>query len=264
MRSEAIHEACATLGAMMTPFTYEFGYSWTVAWGAAIPLVIFGALAAAGWYLRRSRWLTIAATVIAAWSLVALGVMHVVVRLNLPQSIPVDEFMSSGTGEAVDIGAGSGRSTVGLLLARPATRVTAVDIYDGYFGIDDNTPERLMLNARIAGVAERADARVGDARALPLPSDRYDAAISSYAIDHLRRDEIPTALREAARILKPNGEFLLMIVNVDRWALLTSPAMAHHPRANAARWRSDLQAAGFDLVREGTQPMMRYFYSKKR
>jgi hypothetical protein len=34
----------------------------------------------------------------------------------------------------------------------------------GYWGIDENTPERFMKNARIAGVAERAAARVGDMR----------------------------------------------------------------------------------------------------
>ena len=81
---------------------------------------------------------------------------------------PTDRFASSGSGRFVDIGAGSGRATIGLLLARPRVHVTAVDIYKGYYGIDDNRPERLIRNASIAGVADRVSVVVGDARALPL------------------------------------------------------------------------------------------------
>ena len=154
---------------------------------------------------------------------------------------------------------------IGLLLAKPRVTVTAVDIYKGYYGIDDNTPERFMLNARIAGVADRAEAIVGDARELPLETGTYDGAISLAAIDHIRRADIPKALAEAARILKPRGEFLLMVVNVDGWAMFASPhAIGHHPRADANRWRSLLESAGFEIVEQGTQPAVLYFLTRKR
>jgi hypothetical protein len=54
-----------------------------------------------------------------------------------------------------------------------------------------------------------------------------------------------------------------MIVNVDWWAILTSPAMAHHRRANPARWRAMLETAGFDVEEQGTKPMMLYFLARK-
>ena len=42
-----------------------------------------------------------------------------------------------------------------------------------------------------------------------------------------------------------------MIVNVDWWALLTSPhAMAHHPRADPVRWQTMLEAADFEIVEQ--------------
>ena len=100
-----------------------------------------------------------------------------------------------------------------------------MDIYSGYWGIDENTPERFMRNARIAGVAERADARVGDMRKLPFADGEFDAVVSSYAIDHLRRDERPNAIAEVARVLKPGGEFLLMIIHVDWKTWLVSPLL---------------------------------------
>jgi SAM-dependent methyltransferase len=248
---------------MNTPFTYDFGYSWIIGWGYVVPLVLFGGLAVAAWRVKWRTWLVAVPGVIAAWSLTSMVLMQMVFGINLPQQILAPRFLASGSGEALDVGAGSGRSTVGLLIARPRVRVTAIDIYSGYFGIDDNTPERLMANARIAGVADRATVQVGDARAMPLPSGTYDGVISSYAIDHIRRDDIPKALAEVARVLKPRGEFLLMLVNVDLWTWVLSPPMAHHAGADPNRWRTLLESAGFEILEQGTPPMTLYYYARK-
>jgi SAM-dependent methyltransferase len=249
---------------MPTPFTYEFGYSWWIGWGHLVPIVMFGGLTILAWRLGWRRWLTIAFSAVAAWGVAGLLITHFLFGLNMPLELPTEHFLASGAGHVVDIGAGSGRAAVGLLLARPRVTVTAVDIYRGYFGIDDNTPERFMLNARIAGVAERAEAKVGDARDLPLATGTYDGVISLAAIDHLPRAGIPKALAEAARVLIPEGELLLMIVNVDAWARLASPhAIAHHPRADPNRWRALLESAGFNIVEQGTRPGALYFLSRK-
>jgi SAM-dependent methyltransferase len=250
---------------MTTPFTYDFGYSWPITWGLLVPLALFGGLAALGVWLRWRRWLVIASGLVAIWAIAGLLITHMLFRLTFPQTMPTQQFLSSGTGRVVDIGAGSGRAAIGLLLAKPRVTVTAVDIYSGYYGIDDNTPERFMRNARIAGVADRAEAKVGDARKLPLETGTYDGAISLAAIDHIPRAGIPTALAEAARVLKPGGEFLLMVVNVDHWAMFASPhAIGHHARANPGRWRALLVSAGFDVVEQGTQPAVLYFLTRKR
>ena len=249
---------------MTTPFTYDFGYSWPIAWGHLMTLALFGGLALAALWLKWRRWVVLASALVVAWSVAGLLVTHALFRINLPVAPETDRFLSSGSGRVVDIGAGSGRATIGLLLARPRVMVTAVDIYKGYYGIDDNTPARLMENARIAGVADRAETKVGDARELPLETGTYDGAISVAAIDHLPRAGIPKALSEAARVLKPGGEFLLTIVNVDAWAMFASPhALGHHPRADANRWRAMLESAGFEIVEEGRQPAALYFLSRK-
>jgi SAM-dependent methyltransferase len=249
---------------MTTPLTYDFGYSWSVAYGHLVPIAVFGGLAVLGLRLGWRRWLVIASSLLAVWGVAGLLITHFLFRINLPVAPPTEQFLSSGSGRVVDVGAGSGRTTVGLLLARPRVTVTAVDIYSGYFGIENNTPERLLLNARIAGVADRAEAKVGDARELPLASGAYDGVISTAAIDHLPRTGIPKALAEAARVLKPGGEFLLMIVNVDAWAWLASPhAIAHHRAGDPSRWRALLESSGFDVVEQGTRPGALYFFSRK-
>ena len=248
---------------MTTPFTYNFGYSWPIVWGPLIPLTLFGALAIGGFRFKWRRWIVLASSALAVWAIAGLLIVHFLLLINLPVRPQTDLFLASGSGRVVDIGAGSGRATVGLLLARPRVTVTAVDIYKGYFGIDDNTPARLVANARIAGAADRVDAKIGDARQLPLETAAYDGAISVAAIDHLPRRDIPKALAEVARVLKPGGEFLVTLVNVDAWIWLASPPMAHMPSANPGRWRGLLESAGFEIVEEGRDPGALYFLARK-
>jgi SAM-dependent methyltransferase len=186
-------------------------------------------------------------------------------RLHAPQDLPTDAFLASGRGHVLDAGAGSGRSAMGLLSARPQATVTALDIYDGFYGIVDNTPDRFLANARAGGFEHRVAVETGDVRQMPFEDRTFDGVVSSFAIDHLPRRTIPTAIGEVARVLKPDGELLLMIVNVDLWTLLVSPhALHHHPPADAARWREMLDEGGFTIAEEGTRPAMRYFYATKR
>ena len=208
------------------------------------------------------RWAFIPLAVVALWAAAAVVVLNAI--LNRPMPLPTERFLTSGSGRVLDVGAGSGRAAIGVLLARPRTTAMGVDIYSGDWGIDENTPARFMRNARIAGVAERAAARVGDMRELPFGDGEFDAVVSSYAIDHLRRAERPKAIAEVARVLKPGGEFLLMIIHVDWKTWLVSPMLAHHPSQNPEPWRTLLQENGFNLEEEGTRFTTLYFHAKKQ
>jgi len=244
---------------------YDFGYSWFVSYGLVIPFALAVALGAVAVWRSWSRWIVAFAGVVAAWAAIGVCAITMVFGINRPMDLPTQHFLTSGSGRVLDAGAGSGRAAVGVLLARPKTTVTGLDIYSGYWGIDDNTPERFMKNARIAGVADRADTRTGDMREMPFQDAEFDAVVSSYAIDHLRRDGIGKAIGEVARVLKPRGEFLLLIVNVNWATWLVSPhAIAHHPRQDPAVWRGWLEQGGFTVEEEGTSPATRYFLARKR
>ena len=249
---------------MFNIFEYDFNYSWFVSYGFAVPLAVGIVLAAAATWRRWRPWVTILAGGIIVWSAAALLVANVVWGLNKPMTMPTERFLQSGTGRVLDAGAGSGRASVGVLLARPQATVTALDIYNGYYGIDDNTPARFMKNAQIAGAADRAEARVGDVRQMPFNDGSFDAVVSSYMIDHLPRSDRDKAFHEVARVLKAHGEFLLLIVNTDWWTFLISPPMAHHFRPDPARWRSQLDQAGFTVEEEGRQPVTLYWLARKR
>ena len=245
---------------------YDFGYSpwWTH--GHLIPFGIAAAVTLLAVWRRWPRWLSLAGGLVAAWALIGFAIVQLVLGANRPLDLPTTAFFRAGRGEVLDVGAGSGRSTVMVLRERPDARVTALDIYQGYFGIDDNTPDRLLANARAAGAEARVEVVTGDMRAMPLPRARFDAAVSAAAIDHLNREDIAKALREVSRVIKDDGEFLLIVVNVDFWVRLAYP-MAHHgyfghsPSAQA--WRERLELAGFRIVEQGTKPATLYFLARK-
>lgn len=253
---------------LTTWFAYDFGYSWPYTRGHFLVFLVAAVVAALLLWRRRSGW-AIGAGIVAAWALAGAVAMHYAVQINAPQRLATESFLGSGGGRVVDLGAGSGRATVGLLLARPRASVTAVDLYQGYFGIDDNTPERLRQNARVAGVAARVDVKVGDMRRLPFADGEFDAAMSIAAIDHLRGDDLTQALAEAARVVKPGGQFLVVSLNVDAWILTAMPVAAHGggywgQSANRERWRRLLGDAGFDVTEVGTRPATVYFLARKR
>jgi len=254
---------------MTSPFTYDFGYPWPITWIHLIPLVLGFAALVLGLRLHWRRWLVVLSGVIGIWGAVGLVLTHTMMGgLNAPQRLPSERFLASGQGRVLDVGAGSGRALIGLLLARPRVTGTALDIYTGFFGVADNTPERMMRNARIAGVADRADTLKADATKMPLPDASYDAAISSYAIDHMGREGTPKAIKEVARVLKPNGEFLLEIVNPDAWTTVMMPiphlGLNAHFRPDPARWRAMLKDAGFEVLEEGTAPATLYWLARKQ
>jgi ubiquinone/menaquinone biosynthesis C-methylase UbiE len=253
---------------MTSPFTYDFGYAWPIIWIHLVPIGLGLAALALGLRFGWRRWLVVLSGAFAAWGVVGLVLTHTLMGgLNAPQRLPTDAFLTSGQGRVLDVGAGSGRALIGLLLARPRVTGTALDLYDGSFGIVENTPERMMRNAAIAGVSQRAEAVRADATKMPLPDASYDAVISTYAIDHMGREGTPKAIREVARVLKPNGEFLLEIINPDVWTTVMMPiphmGLNAHFRPNPERWRAMLKESGFQILEEGTAPATRYWLARK-
>ena len=133
--------------------------------------------------------------------------------------------------------------------------MTALDAYRGYFGIDDNTPERLMRNARAAGVDSRVQVQVADMRRLPFEAGRFDAAFSVAAIDHLPWDGIAEALRETARVLRPGGQLLIVSLNSDAWIKVAMPWSVHghgfwSSTQSRRRWTRGARRRGLHACRD--------------
>ena len=247
---------------------YDFNYTWAFTESHNILCAAFAALALLAWRLRWPRGLLVVFLAAASWALAGSLIVHRLMLANEPLVLPTAAFLPEGRGRVLDMGAGSGRSTLMVALGRPGSRVTALDIYRGSeYGIGDNTPDRLIANARVAGVADRVDVKVGDMRQMPFDAGTFDAGVSAYAIDHLRGDGAARALAEAARVIRVRGQFLLMVVNVDWWLRVAFPSIHGHgyfsTPQDVAKWRNAMTTAGFDVVEIGTQPGTLYFLGTK-
>src|SRR5579863_4522817 len=246
----------------------NFGYPWWLSYGHLVVTAIALLFLLLG---RARKWSKAPMILIAAvglWSVAALLVARFGLNAFVRLPLPTQSFLASGTGKVLDMGAGTGRSTLMVLEARPQTTVVALDLFgesfEQHFGPGQSGQERLLSNLKAAGVDGRATIQAGDMRKLPFEAATFDGVVSTYAIDHLNRDGIPASLSEASRVLKPGGEFLMMVISKDIWLKFAfGPLLLHSGTRSAERWTSLLQDAGFQMVEQGTRPGTLYFLARK-
>jgi SAM-dependent methyltransferase len=106
------------------------------------------------------------------------------------------ELLPPAGDRTVDIGCGEGRVTRDLRKA--GHEVIGVD----------RSP--LMCSAALTH-PEPSRVVIGDARQLPLPADSADCAVAFMSLQDI--DNMEIAVREVARILMPNGRFVIAIVH---------------------------------------------------
>jgi ubiquinone/menaquinone biosynthesis C-methylase UbiE len=203
------------------------------------------------------------------WSVAAFAVARFALDVNGRSPLPTERFLASGEGRVLDMGAGTGRSSIMVLEARPKATLVALDLfgesYKHHFGTQQDGEARLLSNLRAAGVENRATIQAGDMRKLPFEAAAFDGIVSAFAIDHLDRKGISASLSEAARVLKPRGELLLMLIANDRWVKFTfGPLLSHGGTRGAEWWTGRLRDAGFNVVEEGTRPAMLYLLASRQ
>lgn len=252
----------------MNPFEYDFGYAWQYSWIHLIPIAIgLGAVALAVRF-KRSRWIVAVGAVVAVWGIFGLLVLQFGVRINLPFELPTQQFIASGRGHVLDVGAGSGRAAIAVLRGRPQTTVVALDWFKPGYGIEENTAERVHRNATIADVRDRIEVQAADMCDMPLPAESFDAAVSTYAIDHMRREDSRRALNEVRRVLRPGGDFLLAVMHNDIYTKIAFPLLGAHgyfgPMSAEHYWREMLEAAQFEVIEAGEMPGTLYLLARKR
>jgi ubiquinone/menaquinone biosynthesis C-methylase UbiE len=251
----------------------NFGYPWWLDYGHLTLAVLFLALFALGWVRRWNRVAMVLIALATVWALTAFAMLRFGFDVNGRATLPTQAFLRSGTGKVLDMGAGTGRSTLMVLEARPHSTVVALDSFsDSYvqhFGgkksdaIEKGTA-KLMANLRAAGVDSRCTVQPGDMRQMPFEPATFDAVVSAYAIDHLNRQGIGQALGEANRVLKPGGEFLLIVIARDVYLKFAfGPLMAHSGMVLSDFWERNLRDAGFEILEQGNPPATKFVLARK-
>jgi SAM-dependent methyltransferase len=144
-------------------------------------------------------------------------------------------------GNAIEVGAGSGRLLIRIGQERPY-RLVAVD-YAPY------SVRAVRENLRRS--AQRGDALFGDALALPFADASFDVVLSGGLLEHFR--EPGAVVREMIRLLRPGGLFYADIVprkvSLYRWS--ERGRMAHDEHLAEGIYESDLpKGAWASLARE--------------
>ena len=167
----------------------------------------------------------------------------------------LDAMLALGTGPDVrrvlDVACGAGHTA--LAFAERVSEVVALDL----------TPAMLAQAAVLAGERrlENVTFQPGNAGALPFPDDAFDVVTSRLAAHHYA--DPARAVREAARVLRPGGLFLLSdIVAPDDAALDTFLNAfevlrdASHVRDHrVGEWLAWFEAAGLRSETRGPWPM---------
>lgn len=240
----------------------DFGYPWWLNYGHLLLFVLLLACVLAARALRASRWVIVPLLALTLWAGSVAALVHLF-GLNQVPRLPTQAFLESGAGRVLDLGAGTGRSSIMVLAERPQATLVASDLFGTsfaqHFGPDERPQDRLLANLRAAGVDGRATIGTADMLKLPYDDQSFDAIVSAYAMDHLGRNGARTALTEAYRVLKPGGDFLLILVANDAWAKLAfGPLLSHGGTYGAAWWRDAATTAGFTVREDGARPVTTY------
>lgn len=103
-------------------------------------------------------------------------------------------------GNVLDIGTGPGLIPIMLAARVPGLRLTGVDLSEPMLQKARNAVEQ-------AGLADRLEFRVGDAKSLPFSKQSFDLVLCNSLLHHL---PAPLALlNEISRVSKPGGAILL-------------------------------------------------------
>jgi ubiquinone/menaquinone biosynthesis C-methylase UbiE len=151
----------------------------------------------------------------------------------------------------LDLGCGAGHAS--FAVAPHAASVTAYDL----------TPEMLAVVEREAAARELPNIATvrGMAEELPFPEAHFDCVISRYSAHHWH--DVPAALREVRRVLKPGGRALLIDTAGGETPLLDTHLQAveilrdpSHIRDYSAReWLALFREAGFTATLRQEWPL---------
>jgi hypothetical protein len=134
----------------MPALAIDYGYPWWLSYGH-LPIFIAGlSIGLLGYVRKWSLPAMLFVTAVVLWSAAALLVERFVINVNGLPFLPTQSFLATGAGRVLDLGAGTGRSSIMVLESRPQATLVALDLFgqsfDQHFGRNETPQQRLLAN----------------------------------------------------------------------------------------------------------------------
>ena len=175
-------------------------------------------------------------------------------------TLPMVNLLANGGEKVLDAGCGSGRTTIAVAEAFPQAKITALDKFDAGY-IEEGGMKLFQQNINLAGIENRVNIVSGDITGTPFENSQFDAVVSSFMIDHLQ-DGKQQALKEAYRIMKPGGRFLLVII-VKGFSSFTIANVLSLMLTSRKKWIQWIEQTGFKMLSNGLINEGGYFFFEK-
>ncbi|HSB65708.1 MAG TPA: class I SAM-dependent methyltransferase [Anaerolineales bacterium] len=127
--------------------------------------------------------------------------MHWIRHFVISQAVALQEH-----GEAVDLGCGAGQLVLELAQKGSGLHITGIDL-------SEKMLTDAKQSARLAGLEDRVDFRLGNVEEIPFPDQSLDLVISTASLHHWTHPV--KVFNEIERVLKPGGAFYIFDLRRD-------------------------------------------------
>jgi len=247
------------LGTKRKKSTFDYGWSQTwlnAYWVAGTILFLFSVLC----YYYFPQIPVLAFLIFIFSILMFLGSSVIRASKNTDQlTLPYVNFFGKDATKILDAGCGAGRTTISLASIYDGT-ITALDRFDSDY-IEGGGNTKLERNIELAGIVGRVKIVKADITQTSFAENTFDAAISTYMIDHLGSLKLK-CLQEINRVLKPGCRLLMIVIvpNITSFAIANIFCLF---LSSKKRWRKLISQAGFKLTQDGDINGAAYFLVEK-
>jgi len=161
----------------------------------------------------------------------------------------------------LDAGCGSGRTSIAVSKILKNGKIIAVDKFDAPY-IGDGGKRLLEQNFKVANIRDKVEVQNHDITNLTFENEVFDAAVSTYVLDHMGNDQLK-GLKEMNRVLKKNGKLLMMIMLPNFFTIIIFNIISALKLTSHEEWNQLIKEANFKCIDDGDINGGNYFLLEK-
>jgi SAM-dependent methyltransferase len=256
------HERRGLFRRKATNKDYDFGWGFAWRWGFLISGILFLALSIGTLITNKSLYLLSGLLFLVALQLfmgdLALRYVH---KIDAELVLPYVNWLTSDDDLVLDAGCGSGRTSIAVSKILKNGKIIAVDRFDAPY-IGDGGRRLLAQNLKVANIQDKVNIQTQDLTNLTFEDDVFDAAVTSYVLDHMGNDQLK-GLKEINRVLKKNGKLLMMIMLPNYFTIMIFSVISLLQLTSHKKWNQLIKEANFRCVDDGDINGGHYFLLEK-